>query len=201
MPPCILTDKLLGVARTGKLLCHQHYGIKPDLVLLGKAISGGVYPVSVVLASKEVMLTIEPGTHGSTYGGNPLGCAVALAALEVVRDEGLTERAQVLGERFRAGLASLQHPAIATIRGKGLLNAVVIDEARTHGHSAWNLCLILKEKGLLAKPTHQNIIRLAPPLVISEEQIDRSIEIFAEALHALPTWKEQDKGYTNVLDD
>lgn len=147
------------------------------------------------------MLTIEPGTHGSTYGGNPLGCAVALAALEVVRDENLTERAQVLGERFRAGLAALQHPAIATIRGKGLLNAVVIDETKTHGHSAWNLCLILKEKGLLAKPTHQNIIRLAPPLVISEEQIDRSIEIFAKALHALPTWKEQDEGYVNLLDD
>jgi ornithine--oxo-acid transaminase len=175
----------IGIARTGKLLCFQHWGIKPDLVLLGKAISGGVYPVSAVLASKEVMLCVEPGTHGSTYGGNPLACAVALAALEVVRDEKLTEKAQVLGERFREGLRQLNHPAIQIIRGKGLLNAVVIDESKTHGHSAWNLCLILKEKGLLAKPTHQNIIRLAPPLVITEEQIDQAIGIFGEALDAL----------------
>ncbi|KAF8543790.1 pyridoxal phosphate-dependent transferase [Trichophaea hybrida] len=195
-----------GIARTGRLLCFEHFGIKPDLVLLGKAISGGVYPVSAVLASKEIMLCIEPGTHGSTYGGNPLGCAVALAALEVVRDEKLTERAQTLGERFRAGLHSLNHPAISTIRGKGLLNAVVIDETKTFGHSAWNLCLILKEKGLLAKPTHQNIIRLAPPLVITEEQIDQSIQIFREALEALRTWEEglvqeEERTYVSILDD
>jgi len=152
------------------------------------------------------MLCIEPGTHGSTYGGNPLGCAVAIAALEVVRDEKLTERAQTLGERFRAGLRSLNHPAISIIRGKGLLNAVVIDETKTFGHSAWNLCLILKEKGLLAKPTHQNIIRLAPPLVITDEQIDKSIWIFREALEALPTWREEfvveeERTHVNVLDD
>lgn len=137
------------------------------------------------------MLCIEAGTHGSTYGGNPLGCAVALAALEVVRDEKLTERAQVLGERFRAGLKSLNHPAISIIRGKGLLNAVVIDESKTHGKTAWHLCLILKSLGLLAKPTHQNIIRLAPPLVITEEQIDQSIEIFRQALEALPKWTKE----------
>jgi ornithine--oxo-acid transaminase len=131
------------------------------------------------------MLCVEPGTHGSTYGGNPLACAVALAALEVVRDEKLTERAQVLGERFREGLRNLNSPAIKIIRGKGLLNAVVIDESKTHGHSAWNLCLILKEKGLLAKPTHQNIIRLAPPLVITEAQVDQALGIFKDALDAL----------------
>ena len=174
-----------GIARTGRLLCHEHFGIKPDLVLLGKAISGGVYPVSAVLASKEVMLCIEPGTHGSTYGGNPLACAVALAALEVVRDEKLTERSEVLGAHFRAGLLALNSPAIKVVRGKGLLNAVVIDETKTSGHSAWNLCLLLKEKGLLAKPTHQNIIRLAPPLIITEEQIDAAVVTFKEALAAL----------------
>ncbi|CCX32834.1 pyridoxal phosphate-dependent transferase [Pyronema domesticum] len=180
-----------GIARTGKLLCYEHFDIKPDIVTLGKAISGGVYPVSAVLANKDIMLCIEAGTHGSTYGGNPLGCAVALAALEVVRDEKLTERAQVLGERFRAGLKSLNHPAISIIRGKGLLNAVVIDESKTHGKTAWHLCLILKSLGLLAKPTHQNIIRLAPPLVITEEQIDQSIEIFRQALEALPKWTKE----------
>jgi ornithine--oxo-acid transaminase len=195
-----------GIARTGRLLCCEHFGIKPDIVLLGKAISGGVYPVSAVLARKDVMLCVEPGTHGSTYGGNPLGCAVALAALEVVRDEKLTERAEVLGERFRKGLQSLKSPAIKIVRGKGLLNAVVIDESQTFGQSAWNLCLILKEKGLLAKPTHQNIIRLAPPLIITDEQIDEALKIFKEALDALPTWKQanvpaEERDHVNVLDD
>lgn len=138
-----------GIARTGKLLCHEWSGIKPDLVLLGKAISGGMYPVSCVLGSKEVMLTIEPGTHGSTYGGNPLGSAVAIRALEIVRDENLVERAQKMGELFRKGLADLKSPLITTIRGKGLLNAIVVDETKTNGHSAWDLCMLLKEKGLL----------------------------------------------------
>lgn len=181
-----------GIARTGKLLCCEHSGVRPDIVLLGKAISGGVYPVSVVLADKDIMLCIEPGTHGSTYGGNPLGCAVAIAALEVVRDENLTERAEVLGQRFRAGLNSINNSAIKLVRGKGLLNAVVVDESKLNGHTAWELCLLLKRKGLLAKPTHQNIIRLAPPLIISEAQIDRATEIFKEAVNELPSMSEEE---------
>jgi len=175
-----------GVARTGKLLCSEHSGVRPDIVLLGKAISGGVYPVSVVLADKDIMLCIEPGTHGSTYGGNPLGCAVAIAALQVIRDENLTEQAEVLGQRFRAGLSSIDNPAIKIVRGKGLLNAVVVDESKLNGHTAWELCLLLKKKGILAKPTHKNIIRLAPPLVISADQIDQATEIFKEAIKELP---------------
>ncbi|SMR55347.1 unnamed protein product [Zymoseptoria tritici ST99CH_1A5] len=180
-----------GIARTGKMLCHEWSGIKPDMVLLGKAISGGMYPVSCVLASKEVMLTIEPGTHGSTYGGNPLGSAVAIKALEIVEEEQLVERAERLGHVFRAGLADIakRDPMITTIRGKGLLNAIVIDESKTGGHSAWDLCMLMKEKGLLAKPTHQNIIRLAPPLVISDEEIQTALRIIEEAVTELPTLK------------
>lgn len=140
-----------GIARTGRMLCHEWSGIKPDLVLLGKAISGGMYPVSCVLGSKEVMLTIEPGTHGSTYGGNPLGSAVAIKALEIIEEEKLTERAERLGHVFRQGLSDIQKrdPMISLIRGKGLLNAIVIDESKTNGHSAWDLCMLMKEKGLL----------------------------------------------------
>ena len=180
-----------GIARTGKMLCHEWSGIKPDLVLLGKAISGGMYPVSAVLGSKEVMLTVEPGTHGSTYGGNPLGSAVAIRALEVIEEENLIERAQTLGEKFRAGLRAIssRNPMITTIRGKGLLNAIVIDESKTGGHSAWDLCMLMKEKGLLAKPTHQNIIRLAPPLVISEAEIETALRIIEEACAELPDLK------------
>ena len=247
-----------GIARTGKLLCHEWSGIKPDIVLLGKAISGGMYPVSCVLGRKDVMLTIEPGTHGSTYGGNPLGSAVAIKALEIVEEEQLTERAEKLGEVFRQGLREIQKkdPMITTIRGKGLLNAIVIDESKTGGHSAWDLCMLMKEKGLLvgralkiahvksattntaatptasnepvhpstgsgatghvgvgaevamtmsntfdrpnantsllssqAKPTHQNIIRLAPPLVISEEEIKTALKIIHEAVSELPSLK------------
>ncbi|KAJ5914745.1 hypothetical protein N7504_003628 [Penicillium tannophilum] len=178
-----------GIARTGKLLCHEWSGIKPDLVLLGKAISGGMYPVSCVLGSKDVMLTIEAGTHGSTYGGNPLGCAVAIRALEVVREEQMVERAEKLGHIFRQGLEDLKSPLIQTVRGKGLLNAIVIDESKTNGHSAWDLCMLMKEKGLLAKPTHQNIIRLAPPLVITEEEIKQALEIINQAVIELPNLK------------
>ena len=204
-----------GIARTGKLLCHEWAGIKPDLVLLGKAISGGMYPVSCVLGSKDIMLTIEPGTHGSTYGGNPLGCAVAIRALEIVRDEHLVERAERLGQLFRQGLHDLSSPIIKIIRGKGLLNAIVIDETKTNGHSAWDLCMLLKDKGLLvgralkiahvmgndnkknandvgdlkAKPTHQNIIRLAPPLVITEEEVRRALEIIGKAVREQPELK------------
>ena len=198
-----------GIARTGKLLCHEWSDIKPDLVLLGKAISGGMYPVSCVLGSKDVMLTIEPGTHGSTYGGNPLGCAVAIRALELVRDEDMVNRAQNLGEIFRRGIENLNNEMIKTVRGKGLFNAVVIDETKTGGHSAWDLCMLMKEKGLLvgralkiahvkdsgdaddvkAKPTHQNIIRLTPPLVITEEEMQKALSIIDEAMKELPSLK------------
>ncbi|KAL4922389.1 pyridoxal phosphate-dependent transferase [Aspergillus aurantiobrunneus] len=175
-----------GIARTGKLLCHEWSGIKPDMVLLGKAISGGMYPVSCVLGSKEVMLTIEPGTHGSTYGGNPLACAVAIRALEIVQEENMVERAEKLGHVFRSGLEAIQNPIIQAVRGKGLLNAIVIDESKTNGHSAWDLCMLMKAKGLLAKPTHQNIIRLAPPLVITEDEIAKALEIITAAVTELP---------------
>jgi ornithine--oxo-acid transaminase len=178
-----------GIARTGKLLCHEWAGIKPDLVLLGKAISGGMYPVSCVLGRRDVMMTIEPGTHGSTYGGNPLGSAIAIRALELVHEEGLIERAARLGEVFRQGLHGIKNPIIKTVRGKGLLNAIVIDEGLTGGHSAWDLCMLMKEKGLLAKPTHQNIIRLAPPLVITEAQIKDALNIIEEAVNELPHLK------------
>lgn len=138
-----------GIARTGRLLCHEWDGIKPDMVLLGKAISGGMYPVSCVLGRRDVMLVVEPGTHGSTYGGNPLGCAVAIRALEIVRDENMVERAETLGRIFRDSLRDLNSPVVTTVRGRGLLNAVVIDETKTNGHSAWDLCMLLKQKGLL----------------------------------------------------
>lgn len=142
-----------GIARTGKMLCHEWSGIKPDLVLLGKAISGGMYPVSAVLGKKEVMLTVEPGTHGSTYGGNPLGSAIAIRALEIIEEENMVEQAQVFGEMFRQGLRDIQakNAMISIIRGKGLLNAIVIDESKTNGHSAWDLCMLMKEKGLLVR--------------------------------------------------
>lgn len=138
-----------GVGRTGRMLCSEWAGIKPDLVTLGKAISGGMYPVSCVLGSKEIMLTIEPGTHGSTYGGNPLGCAVSIRALEIMEEENLTAKAEALGKILRDGLTNLKSPMITTVRGKGLLNAIVIDESKTGGHSAWDLCILLKSKGLL----------------------------------------------------
>ena len=201
-----------GIARTGKLLCHEWSGIKPDMVLLGKAISGGMYPVSCVLGSREIMLTVEPGTHGSTYGGNPLGSAVAIRALELIKEENMVERAGKLGNIFRDGLRQLNSPMIKVVRGKGLLNAMIIDESKTYGHSAWDLCMLLKAKGLLvgralkiahmknvatetdtdtnsneqAKPTHQNIIRLAPPLVITEEEINTALRIIDEAIKELP---------------
>ncbi|EGE82446.1 ornithine aminotransferase [Blastomyces dermatitidis ATCC 18188] len=178
-----------GIARTGKLLCHEWSGIRPDLVLLGKAISGGMYPVSCVLGNKEVMLTIEPGTHGSTYGGNPLGCAIAIRALELIRDERMAERAEKLGHQFRAGMAAIDSPMIQTVRGKGLLNAAVIDESKTGGHTAWDLCMLMKEKGLLAKPTHQNIIRFAPPLVITEEELKKALSIIEQSVKELPAMK------------
>lgn len=138
-----------GIARTGRMLCSEWAGVKPDMVTLGKAISGGMYPVSCVLADKAVMGVVEPGTHGSTYGGNPLGCAVSIRALELVEEEGLVERAERLGRVFREGVEAFKSPLVKVVRGKGLLNAVVIDESRAEGRSAWELCLLLKEKGVL----------------------------------------------------
>lgn len=182
-----------GLARTGRMLACQWDDIRPDMVTLGKALSGGVYPVSCVLADKEVMLTIKPGEHGSTYGGNPLGCAVAIAALDVLVDEKLCERADRLGQKFRSDLTLLMRsgdtPMLSEIRGRGLLNAIVIDESKckVQGRGAWQLCLLLKSKGLLAKPTHRNIIRLAPPLVIEEADLDRGVQIIKECLLQLDT--------------
>jgi ornithine--oxo-acid transaminase len=182
----LIADEIqTGLARTGKLLCIDHDDIKPDMILLGKALSGGVYPVSAVLANDEVMLCIKPGEHGSTYGGNPLGCAVAMAALEVIKEENLVEKSAVLGEKFRAALSEIKSPALALTRGRGLLNAIVIDESKANGRTAWQLCLLLKSKGLLAKPTHQNIIRLAPPLCITEEELMDGVRIIDESLKEL----------------
>jgi len=179
-----------GLARTGRLLAIEHeVGVKPDMVILGKALSGGVYPVSCVLANKEVMLTIKAGEHGSTYGGNPLGAAVAIAALKVIKDENLVERAEKQGQKFRDAIRAINSPVVQLVRGRGLLNAIVIDESKTGGKSAWDLCLLLKHHGLLAKPTHRNIIRLAPPLVITDEEVAEGIAIIKKALEAFPTLK------------
>lgn len=179
-----------GLARTGKMLACEWDGVRPDMVTLGKALSGGVYPVSAVLADKDVMLCIKPGEHGSTYGGNPLGSAAAIAALDVLVDEKLAERAQELGVFFRAELEKLKatYPALTAVRGRGLLNAIVIDKAQSKkGRSAWQLCLLLKQHGLLAKPTHENIIRLAPPLVISRDELACGVQAIANALRDYDT--------------
>jgi len=172
-----------GIARTGKLLASDWEEIHPDIVILGKAVSGGVLPVSAVLSSKEIMMVIKPGEHGSTFGGFPLACAVAKAALEVVVDENLIEKAENLGKIFRAELARIESPLIELIRGKGLLNAVIIKP--TNGVQAWDVCVKLKENGLLAKPTHDHIIRFAPPLVITEEELMESIEIIKKTIEEL----------------
>ncbi len=172
-----------GLCRTGKMLACDHENVRPDILILGKALSGGVLPVSAVLADDEVMLTIGPGEHGSTYGGNPLACRVAMEALAVLKDEQLDKKAEELGAQFRQGLQELASPLVSIIRGKGLLNAIVI----THRDkdAAWKLCLRMKENGLLAKPTHGDKIRLAPPLVISSEQIQESIGIIGKSLGEL----------------
>lgn len=161
-----------GIGRTGKLLASDYEEVHPDLLILGKALSGGVYPVSAVLASDEIMLTIKPGEHGSTFGGNPLAAAVTIAALDVVKEEKLVENAFRLGEVFRTRMLSLQKKSghLLKVRGKGLLNAIVINPT-DDGRTAWDVCLALKENGLLAKPTHGDIIRFAPPLVITETQL------------------------------
>ncbi len=169
-----------GIARTGRLLCCDYENIRPDVLVLGKAISGGVLPVSAVLADDEVMLTIHPGEHGSTFGGFPLACSVAIAALDVVRDEKLAEKADALGKILRNELAKINSPMIETVRGKGLLNAVVIKP--TNGKEAWDVCMKMAENGLLAKPTHRHIIRFAPPLVITEKQIMEAVAIIKRSI-------------------
>lgn len=172
-----------GLARTGKMLAVDYEGVKPDVLILGKALSGGMYPVSAVLASHEVMLTIKPGQHGSTYGGNPLGCKVAMAALRVLVDEQLADNAFALGKRFRAEMRAMaaDSSVLQSVRGRGLLNAVVIAE-RDNQANAWEICLRLRDHGLLAKPTHGNIIRLAPPLCITEAQMDECTAILKQVL-------------------
>jgi len=166
-----------GFGRTGKMLCCEHEDVKPDMVILGKAMSGGIYPVSAVLASNEVMLTIQPGEHGSTYGGNPLGACVAMEAMKVLVDEKMAENAERLGKIFRAEAEKVKYEWVKEVRGKGLLNAIELDPAFAKKVTAWEVCLKLKEHGLLAKPTHDNIIRFAPPLCITEEQIMEGIAI------------------------
>jgi len=169
-----------GIARTGKMLACDHEEVKPDMLILGKALSGGMYPVSAVLTNNEVMMCIKPGQHGSTYGGNPLGCKIAMSAMQVVLDEQLAKNAQELGEILRSELKAIQSNRITTVRGKGLLNAIVIKEI--NGVTAWDVCLKLAENGLLAKPTHGDIIRFAPPLVITKEQILECIAIIKKTI-------------------
>lgn len=172
-----------GIARTGRLIACHHEDVQPDILILGKALSGGMYPVSAVLANNEIMNVIKPGQHGSTFGGNPIACAVAIAALDVVADEKLSERAEVLGQLFRSEIEKLIEKSnlITKVRGKGLLNAILINDT-PDSSTAWNLCLQLKENGLLAKPTHGNIIRLAPPLVITEEQLLDCVRIIEKTI-------------------
>lgn len=174
-----------GIARTGKLLAVDHENVKPDILVLGKAISGGVYPVSAVLANDNIMNVIKPGNHGSTFGGNPVAAAVAVAALEVVRDERLAENSEVLGQLFRSEINTyIETSSIASlVRGKGLLNAIVINDDED-SDTAWNICMALKENGLLAKPTHGNIIRFAPPLVMNREQLLDCVGIIINTLKA-----------------
>ena len=171
-----------GLARTGRMLACDHEGVRPDVLILGKALSGGAYPISAVLADEDVMLVIKPGEHGSTFGGNPIASRVAIAALEVLRKENLAENAQRLGEVFRGGLQEIDHPMIELVRGRGLLNAVVVRPRG--GKTAWDVCVSLKDNGLLAKPTHDHIIRFAPPLVITEEQTRDALGIIRKTFEA-----------------
>ncbi len=172
-----------GIARTGKLLAVDHENVKPDILILGKALSGGAYPVSAVLANNEIMDVIKPGNHGSTFGGNPVAAAVAIAALEVVKEENLADKAETLGQLFRAEMNKfIETSSVATlVRGKGLLNAVVINDTED-SDTAWNICMRLRDNGLLAKPTHGNIIRFAPPLVMTKEQLLECVTIITTTL-------------------
>jgi len=172
-----------GIGRTGKLTCCEHENVKPDILILGKALGGGVFPVSCALANDEVMLTIKPGQHGSTFGGNPLACRVAMASLEVILEEKLSENAEKLGSKFRKALEDLKLPVISTVRGKGLLNAIKIEPF--NGKKAWDVCIKMRDNGLLAKQTHEHIIRFAPPLVINEEQLDAAVEIIERSIKEL----------------
>ncbi|WP_320913781.1 ornithine--oxo-acid transaminase [Butyricimonas paravirosa] len=169
-----------GIARTGRMLACDHEGVRPDVLILGKAISGGLMPVSCVLADDEIMLTIKPGEHGSTYGGNPIAAKVSMAALQVIKDEKLEENAERLGKIFRERMKAIKSDMVELVRGKGLLNAVVITPK--NGKTAWDVCLKLRDNGLLAKPTHEHIIRFAPPLVINEEQLIEAIGIIEKTL-------------------
>jgi ornithine--oxo-acid transaminase len=171
-----------GLARTGKMLACDHEQVRPDILILGKALSGGTMPVSAVLCDDAIMMNIKPGEHGSTYGGNPLACAVAITALQVIKDEGMVENAEKMGILFRNELGKLKNPFIQTIRGKGLLNAIVIQHPNPD--AAWDICLALKENGLLAKPTHGDKIRFAPPLIITQNQLFESVEIIAKTLQS-----------------
>jgi len=178
-----------GIARTGKMMACDHENVKPDILVLGKALSGGTMPVSAVLANDEIMLCIKPGEHGSTFGGNPLACAVAMESLKVIEEEKLADNSEKMGELFRTELRNLNHPIIELVRGKGLLNAMVIktNEETEHnwntdGELAWNICLKMRDNGLLAKPTHGNIIRFAPPLVINEAQIKEAVNIIKTSI-------------------
>ena len=173
-----------GIARTGQILATCYEGVKADILILGKALSGGVLPVSAALCNDDIMLCIKPGEHGSTFGGNPLACVVAMAALQVIEDENLTENARIMGEIFRERMTNIKnnHPElITTVRGKGLLNAVII-KPTADGRTAWDVCVALKENGLLAKPTHGDIIRFAPPLVITEEQLHECCDIIEKTM-------------------
>jgi ornithine--oxo-acid transaminase len=172
-----------GLARTGKMLACDHENVRPDMLILGKALSGGVLPVSAVLADNEIMMTIKPGEHGSTYGGNPLACAVAIAALQVLKEERMAENAEAMGELLRSEIRKLNSPFVALVRGKGLLNAIVIKH--DNPEAAWDLCLTLKANGLLAKPTHGDKIRFAPPLLITKEQIMECVGIISKSLSIL----------------
>ena len=172
-----------GLSRTGKMLACDHENVRPDILLLGKALSGGMLPVSAVLCDDEIMLTIKPGEHGSTYGGNPLACKIAITALQVLKDEKMADNAAVMGELLRSELKALSSKHISIIRGKGLLNAIVIQHQNKE--AAWELCLQLKENGLLAKPTHGDKIRFAPPLIITKEQVMECVEIIGESLSVL----------------
>ena len=172
-----------GLARTGKMLACDHENVRPDILILGKALSGGMMPVSAVLADDEIMLTIKPGEHGSTYGGNPIACKVAITALQVLRDEKMVQNAKEMGELFRKELRKLNSKHISIVRGKGLLNAVVIENAKKD--TVWNFCLQLKDNGLLAKSTHGNKIRLAPPLIIDKDQVEECVNIISNSLSCL----------------
>ena len=174
-----------GLARTGKMLACDHEEVRPDILILGKALSGGTLPVAAILADDSIMLQIKPGEHGSTYGGNPLACAVAMKALEIIKSENLANNAMKMGEILRKELAALHSPFISTIRGKGLLNAIIIQHK--NAEASWDVCLHLKDLGLLAKPTHGDKIRLAPPLIINEQQIREAVAIIGKALEKLAT--------------